>query len=146
MIRLRSGAACRRPYVDPVKTQLADGLSLINGDRVQLQQVLLNLVVNAVQAMSTTTEGTRNLLISTAPTESNFVLVRVADSGPGLDPQMLDQVFDPYYTTKSEGLGMGLAISRSIIDAHNGRLWASANELRGAVFQFTLPADPGSGA
>jgi len=127
-----------------VKTQLAEGLSLIKGDRVQLQQVLLNLVVNATQAMAATADGTRDLLITAAPAESNFVLVRVADSGPGLEPQMLEHVFDPYYTTKSEGLGMGLAICRSIIDAHNGRLWASANEPRGAVFQFTLPADPGA--
>jgi len=133
---LKSGVA--------VKTQLAEGLSLIKGDRVQLQQVLLNLVVNATQAMAATADGTRDLLITAAPAESNFVLVRVADSGPGLEPQMLEHVFDPYYTTKSEGLGMGLAICRSIIDAHNGRLWASANEPRGAVFQFTLPADPGA--
>ena len=129
-----------------VKTQLADGLSLIEGDRVQLQQVLLNLVVNAIQAMATIADGPRDLLITTAPAESNVVLVRVADSGPGLAPQRLEHVFDPYYTTKPEGLGMGLTICRSIIDGHNGRLWASANQPRGAVFQFTLPADPGGGA
>ena len=124
-----------------VKTQFADGLSLIAGDRVQLQQVVLNLVVNAIQAMATVADGVRDLLITTARTEANFVLVRVADSGPGLDPQTLEHVFDPYYTTKPDGLGMGLAICHSIIDAHNGRLWANANEPRGAVFQFTLPAD-----
>jgi signal transduction histidine kinase len=124
-----------------VKTQFADGLSLIVGDRVQLQQVALNLVVNAIQAMASVADGVRDLLITTARTEANFVLVRVADSGPGLDPQTLEHVFDPYYTTKPDGLGMGLAICHSIIDAHNGRLWASANEPRGAVFQFTLPAD-----
>ena len=124
-----------------VKTQLADGLSLIEGDRVQLQQVVLNLVVNAIQAMATVADGVRDLLVTTARTEANFVLVRVADSGPGLDPQTLEHVFDPYYTTKPDGLGMGLAICHSIIDAHNGRLWASANQPRGAVFQFTLPAD-----
>lgn len=124
-----------------VKTQFADGLSLIEGDRVQLQQVVLNLVVNAIQAMATVAGGVRDLLITTARTEANFVLVRVADSGPGLDPQTLEHVFDPYYTTKPDGLGMGLAICHSIIDAHNGRLWASANQPRGAVFQFTLPAD-----
>ena len=124
-----------------VKTQFADGLSLIAGDRVQLQQVVLNLVVNAIQAMATVAGGVRDLLITTARTEANFVLVRVADSGPGLDPQTLEHVFDPYYTTKPDGLGMGLAICHSIIDAHNGRLWANANEPRGAVFQFTLPAD-----
>jgi PAS domain S-box-containing protein len=126
------------------KMQLTDGLSLIEGDRVQLQQVLLNLVVNAIQAMATVADGPRDLLISTARTESDVVLVRVADSGPGLDPQTLEHLFDPYYTTKPDGLGMGLAICRSIIDAHNGRVWASANQPRGAVFQFTLPADPGA--
>jgi PAS domain S-box-containing protein len=124
-----------------VKTLLAEGLPSIEGDRVQLQQVLLNLVVNAVQAMTNTTDRARDLLITTAPSGSNFVLVRVADSGPGLDPQMLERIFDPYYTTKTEGLGMGLTICRSIMDAHNGRLWASANQPRGVVFQFTLPAD-----
>nr|WP_246738451.1 ATP-binding sensor histidine kinase [Bradyrhizobium sp. CCBAU 051011] len=128
-----------------VKTQLADGLPLIEGDRVQLQQVLLNLVVNAIQAMATIADRARDLLITTASVGSDSVLVRVADSGPGLDPQMLTHVFDPYFTTKPHGLGMGLAICRSIIEAHNGRLWASANEPSGAVFQFTLPADPGGG-
>jgi PAS domain S-box-containing protein len=123
-------------------TQLADGLPFIEGDRVQLQQVLLNLVVNAIQAMATHANGARDLLITTAPAEPNVVLVRVADSGPGLDPQTLGHVFDRYYTTKPEGLGMGLAICRSIIDAHNGRIWASANQPHGAVFQFTLLADP----
>jgi signal transduction histidine kinase len=128
-----------------VQTKLADGLSVVNGDRVQLQQVLLNLVVNAIQATATVAYGARVLLITTAAAEANVVLVRVADSGPGLDPKTLESVFDPYYTTKPEGLGMGLAICRSIIDAHNGRLWASANQPRGAVFQFTLPADPDGG-
>jgi signal transduction histidine kinase len=113
---------------------------------VQLQQVLLNLVVNAIQAMATIADGARDLLITTARAGSDSVLVRVADSGPGLDPQMLEHVFDPYYTTKPHGMGMGLAICRSIIDAHNGRLWVSANQPRGAVFQFTLPVDPGGGA
>jgi PAS domain S-box-containing protein len=126
-----------------VKTQLAEALSPIEGDRVQLQQVLLNLVVNAIQAMSTVADGMRDLLITTAPAEANSVLVQVADSGPGLDPTTLEHVFDPYYTTKPEGMGMGLAICRSIIDAHNGRLWATVNQPRGAVFQFTLPAGPG---
>jgi signal transduction histidine kinase len=125
-----------------VTTQLAEALSPIEGDPVQLQQGLLNLVVNAIQAMSTVADGVRDLLITTAPAEANSVLVRVADSGPGLDPATLEHVFDPYYTTKPEGMGMGLAICRSIIDAHNGRLWASVNQPRGAVFQFTLPADP----
>jgi len=128
-----------------VKTRLAEDLPAISGDRVQLQQVLLNLVVNAVQAMTDTPDGPRDLLITTGPSGSNVVLVQVADSGPGLDPQMLEHVFKPYYTTKPEGLGMGLAICRSIIDAHGGRLWASANQPRGLVFQFTLPADQDGG-
>jgi PAS domain S-box-containing protein len=128
-----------------VTTQLAEGLPRVEGDRVQLQQVLLNLVVNAIQAMATSADGARDLLISTAPTGSDSVLVLVADSGPGLDSQTLEHVFDPYYTTKPQGMGMGLAICRSIIDAHNGRLWASANQPCGAVFQFTLPADPSDG-
>jgi PAS domain S-box-containing protein len=129
-----------------VRTRLAEGLPSIEGDRVQLRQVLLNLVVNAIQAMTNTPGGARDLLITTAPSGSNFVIVRMADSGPGLDRQTIEHIFDPYYTTKPEGLGMGLAICRSIIDAHNGRLWASANQPRGAVFQFTLPADPDGGA
>lgn len=128
-----------------VKTQLADGLPLIEGDRVQLQQVLLNLVVNAIQAMATIDDRARDLLITTAAAGSDSVLVQVADSGPGLDPQLLEHVFDPYFTTKPHGMGMGLAICRSIIDAHNGRLWASANQPCGGVFQFTLPAGPQGG-
>jgi C4-dicarboxylate-specific signal transduction histidine kinase len=140
VIALTDGEALKS--ATSVKTQLTDGLPLISGDRVQLQQVLLNLVVNAIQAMATIADGARDLLITTAPAGANFVLVRVADSGPGLDPQTFEQIFDPYYTTKRDGLGMGLAICRSIIDAHNGRLWASSNQPRGAVFQFTLPADP----
>jgi PAS domain S-box-containing protein len=129
-----------------VTMHLAEGLPLIEGDRVQLQQVLLNLVANAIQAMATIADGRRDVVITTAPAGSDVVLVRVADSGPGLDPDMLEQVFDPYYTTKPHGMGLGLAICRSIIDTHNGRLWASANQPRGAVFQFTLPAAPSGGA
>jgi signal transduction histidine kinase len=96
--------------------------------------------------MATIAEGGRDLLVTTAPAGSNFVVVRIADVGPGLDPQTIEHVFDPYYTTKPDGLGMGLAICRSIIDAHKGRLWASANQPRGAVFQFTLPVAPTAGA
>ena len=123
-----------------VKTHLSEDLPLIQGDRVQLQQVLLNLIVNAIQAMAAGADGGRDLLVTVAPTEPNGVLVAVADSGPGLDPANLEHVFDPFYTTKPEGLGIGLSICRSIIDAHGGRLWVSANQPRGAVFQFTLPA------
>jgi PAS domain S-box-containing protein len=122
-----------------VRTDLTEGLPLIHGDRVQLQQVLLNLIINAVEAMTDVSKDTRELLIKTGETEAGYVLVAVKDSGPGLDPGRVDHLFEAFYTTKSSGMGMGLAISRSIIDAHGGRLWACPNELRGAVFQFTLP-------
>jgi PAS domain S-box-containing protein len=122
-----------------VRTQLAEGLPVIRGDRVQLQQVILNLIVNAVEAMSGVGEGARELLVSTGGDPSNGVVVSLRDSGPGLDPKSLDRLFEAFYTTKAQGLGLGLAISRSIIEAHGGRMWAGANEPRGAVFQFTLP-------
>jgi C4-dicarboxylate-specific signal transduction histidine kinase len=126
-----------------VHTQFADGLPLIQGDRVQLQQVILNLIVNAVQAMSGVSEGSRELLISTGAAESDDVLVAVRDTGPGLPPSSAEHLFDAFYTTKADGVGMGLSICRSIIEAHGGRLWASANLPRGAVFQFTAPAYAG---
>jgi signal transduction histidine kinase len=110
----------------------------LEGDRVQLQQVLLNLVLNAAEAMSSVEEGARELLISTKEEQSG-VVVAVRDSGPGIDPEHLEQVFDAFYTTKPSGTGMGLSICRSIIDAHGGKLWTAANEPRGALFQFTLP-------
>ena len=94
--------------------------------------------------MSVVSEGPRELLVSSGKDESKGVLVAVRDSGPGLDPNAFGKLFDTFYTTKPEGMGMGLAISRSIIEAHGGRLWATANEPHGAVFQFTLPTDGGS--
>jgi C4-dicarboxylate-specific signal transduction histidine kinase len=121
-----------------VRTDFADGMPLIYGDRVQLQQVILNLIINAIEAMSGGAETPRALLISTAQAEHG-ILVAMRDSGPGLDPASLEQLFNAFYTTKSGGMGMGLAICRSIIEAHEGRLFACANEPRGAVFQFTLP-------
>jgi signal transduction histidine kinase len=124
-----------------LQTQLSNDLSPIQGDRIQLQQVILNLIKNAVEAMSGVAEGPRELRVSSGKDESQGVLVAVRDSGPGLDPETLARLFDAFYTTKPEGMGMGLAISRSIIEAHSGRLWATRNEPRGAVFQFTLPAD-----
>ncbi|MGF6722111.1 PAS domain S-box-containing protein [Paraburkholderia sp. GAS41] len=123
-----------------VQTHLAEGLPFIEGDRVEMQQVLLNLVINALEAMSSVSDGVRELLISTGTTDSGHVLVSVRDSGPGFAPQTVEQVFTPFYTTKPTGLGMGLSICHSIIDAHGGRLWASANLPRGAVVQFTVPA------
>jgi PAS domain S-box-containing protein len=121
-----------------VQTRLADGLIAVQGDRVQLQQVVLNLILNAVEAMSSIESGPRELLVKTEPADTG-ILVAVGDSGPGIDPQHLEQVFQSFYTTKPTGTGMGLTICRSIVDAHGGRLWAEANEPRGAVFQFTLP-------
>jgi signal transduction histidine kinase len=121
-----------------VQTRLAKGLLPVLGDRVQLQQVLLNLVLNAAEAMGSVEEGARELLISTEHDQTG-ALVAVRDSGLGIDPVDLDRVFDAFYTTKSSGTGMGLSICRSIIHAHGGKLWAEANEPRGATFQFTLP-------
>ncbi|HMI46385.1 MAG TPA: PAS domain-containing protein, partial [Gemmatimonadaceae bacterium] len=121
-----------------VQTRLAEGLPSVLGDRVQLQQVLLNLILNAAEAMGSMEEGARELLISTEEDQAG-VVVAVRDSGLGVDPEHLDRVFDAFYTTKPSGTGMGLSICRSIIHAHGGKLWADANEPRGAVFQFTLP-------
>jgi len=122
-----------------VQTDFADGLPLIYGDRVQLQQVILNLIINAIEAMTGVAETPRLLLISTGQAERGGVFVAVRDWGPGLDPASVDHLFNAFYTTKSGGMGMGLAICRSIIEAHEGQLCASPNEPRGAVFQFTLP-------
>jgi PAS domain S-box-containing protein len=142
-----------------LQTDLANDLPLIAGDRIQLQQVMLNLLINAIEAMNGVRDGLRELEVSSekvlaitgrsekgtvenkALTHADWthVLVAVRDSGAGLDPQGVDRLFDAFYTTKSQGMGMGLAISRSIVEAHGGRLWAAANLSRGAVFQFTLP-------
>jgi PAS domain S-box-containing protein len=122
-----------------VRTRLAEALLPVQGDRVQLQQVVLNLILNAVEAMSTVEAGPRELLITTEQAQTGGVLVSVRDSGPGIDPDHVDRVFEAFYTTKSSGVGMGLSICRSIIDAHGGRLWADMNASRGAVFRFTLP-------
>jgi PAS domain S-box-containing protein len=125
-----------------VTTNLADGLPLIHADRVQLQQVVLNLVVNAVEAMSDIADAPRALLITTGPAEAGGVLVEVRDTGPGLAPGTLERLFEAFYTTKASGLGLGLSLCRSIIEAHGGRLWASANVPRGAIFHFTVPGRP----
>jgi signal transduction histidine kinase len=159
--------AAQRSRITP-RTQLANHLPLILGDRIQLQQVILNLLINAIEAMSEESEGPRELWVGSqkfsknpvlgsyamqtgeseedefearalAQVEAPCVLITVRNSGPSLDPEGLDRLFDAFYTTKPQGLGMGLAISRSIIEAHGGRLWAKANLPRGAVFQFTLP-------
>ena len=121
------------------KMQLAKGLPPILGDRVQLQQVMLNLIMNAIEAMSEVSEGSRELLIGTSTTETDSVLVTISDSGPGLSQTNPERIFDAFYTTKTSGLGMGLSICRSIVEAHGGRLWATPNEPRGAVFCMMLP-------
>jgi C4-dicarboxylate-specific signal transduction histidine kinase len=126
-----------------VRTQLADALPPIQADRVQLQQVILNLIMNAVEAMSGMGDGERVLSISTIRDASNSLSVSVRDSGPGLDKKTMERMFEAFFTTKSKGMGMGLAICHSIIETHGGRLWAGANEPRGAAFQFTLPLAPG---
>jgi signal transduction histidine kinase len=122
-----------------VQTQLAEGLPLIPGDRVQLQQVILNLIMNAVEAMSGIRDGSRGLLIGTGKDASDRVLVAVQDSGPGLDPESCERLFDSFYTTKPGGMGMGLSICRSIVEAHGGRIWSTPNAGPGITVQFTLP-------
>jgi signal transduction histidine kinase len=124
-----------------VGTLLADELPRIQCDRVQLQQVMLNLIVNAIQSMSGVEDGNRELQISTVSIEPDGVCVAVRDTGHGLRPESLPRLFEPFYTTKPDGMGMGLSICRSIIEAHGGRLWATKCEPRGALFQFTIPAD-----
>jgi PAS domain S-box-containing protein len=123
-----------------VQSHLVDGLPLIQGDRVQLQQVIMNLIINAVEALSSVSEGARELVITTGKGEPDGVLVVVRDSGPGLSSADLERIFDAFNTTKPGGLGMGLSICRTIIEAHGGRLWATAAQSQGATFQFTLPA------
>jgi PAS domain S-box-containing protein len=122
-----------------LQTQLADGLPLVPGDRIQLQQVMLNLILNAVEAMNGSDGGLRELLISSEEDGANGVRIAVRDWGPGLTLESLDRLFDAFYTTKPDGMGMGLSICRSIVEAHGGRLWATPNLPQGAVFQFTLP-------
>jgi PAS domain S-box-containing protein len=142
-----------------LRTEFARDLPMVTGDRIQLQQVILNLLINAIEAMSGVREGQRELWVSSekvtgisgesreakstnkalADAEWSHLLIAVRDSGQGLDPKALDHLFDAFYSTKPQGLGMGLAISRSIIESHGGRLWAKANPPRGALFQFTLP-------
>jgi len=124
-----------------VETRLADGLPLIQADRVQLQQVILNLIVNAVEAMSGVREGPRELLIRTGKDESGGVLVAVQDSGPGLSSEAGDRIFDAFYTTKASGIGMGLSICRSIVERHGGRIWAARKAGPGATLEFSLPVE-----
>jgi signal transduction histidine kinase len=138
-----------------LRTDLADDLPRVMGDRIELQQAIWNLLVNAIQALSEMSEGTRELCISSHQgsqihaersedkgeglSKPEEILIEVRDSGPGLDPEHLNQLFEAFYTTKPQGLGIGLTISRTIVEAHGGRLWAKPNEPRGAVFQLSLP-------
>jgi len=121
-----------------LRMELAAEVPPVFGDRVQLQQVILNLVMNGVEATASVADRRRELLIRSRQHESDKVLVAVQDSGIGLDPQSMERIFDAFYTTKSEGMGMGLAISRSIVENHGGRLWAVPNDGPGATIQFTL--------
>jgi signal transduction histidine kinase len=130
-----------------LRTRLLEGLPAVRGDRIQLQQVMLNLLTNAIEAMSWLGEGPRELWVETAREESaEVVVITVRDSGPGFAPQHLDRLFDAFYTTRPDGLGMGLAISRLIVESHGGRLWATRNVPTGATFQFTLPMGSEAGA
>ncbi len=122
-----------------IRTKFADGLSPVLGDRVQLQQVLLNLLINAIESMSSVGERTRELVITTRNVEPEQVQVAVEDSGIGLDPKTIEKIFEPFYTTKSTGMGMGLSISRSILRHHGGRLWAEKKEGPGTTFHVALP-------
>ena len=124
-----------------LQRQLKNDLPLVRGDRVQLQQVILNLIVNGLEAIAKSKNGARELIVSSDQNEEDKVIVAVSDSGEGLDAANLEHVFDAFFTTKPDGMGMGLAISRTIVEAHGGRLWATSNSSRGAVFQFTLPAN-----
>jgi PAS domain S-box-containing protein len=123
-----------------LEARLSPDVPPVLADRVQLQQVLLNLIINGIEAMSGAVEEPRDLVIGSARDVANCVLVTVRDSGAGLDAGTADRLFDAFYTTKPSGMGMGLAVSRSIIESHGGRIWATANTPRGAVFHFTLPA------
>jgi PAS domain S-box-containing protein len=124
-----------------LRMELALTLPMILGDRVQLQQVIINLVMNGIESMQSVTDRPRELVIRSGQDETEQVLVGVTDCGVGISAENADRLFTPFFTTKSSGMGMGLSICRSIIDAHGGRLWATACEPRGALFQFTIPAD-----
>jgi C4-dicarboxylate-specific signal transduction histidine kinase len=134
---VRSAIASNRIAVN---THLMDEMIQVQGDRVQLQQVVVNLILNAVEAMSADEKVAKQLSIRIEQRQADGgVLVQVRDSGPGIGPEKVERVFEPFYTTKTSGIGMGLSICRSIIDAHGGQLWAEPNDPRGTVFQFTLP-------
>jgi PAS domain S-box-containing protein len=140
VIELTRGEAMKNGI--SVRTQFAESLPAVTGDRTQLQQVILNLILNAVQAMAESGLPLRELQIGIEPNRSDGVLVSIRDSGPGIRPEDLDRLFDPFYTTKPAGMGMGLAICRSIIEGHGGQIWVTSNGQQGAAFNFTLPTVP----
>ena len=137
-----SSSELQRNYVI-LRTDFDAGLPTVMGDRVQLQQVILNLLLNAADAMRTVEDHPRDLLVATAREDANRIRLSVRDSGVGIDPLHAEKLFDAFYTTKSHGMGIGLSISRSIIESHEGRLWASANEGPGATFSFSIPCRSG---
>ncbi len=141
MIVLLRSEAMR--YSISVRTELAEDLPQVLGDRVQLQQVLMNLIMNSIDAMKDV-HGTRDLIIKSERGEDEQLLISVSDTGVGLPPQQADQIFNAFFTTKPNGTGMGLRISRSIVESHGGRLWAADNSPRGASFYLTLPAKVGA--
>jgi signal transduction histidine kinase len=122
-----------------VRTEFADGLQSVTADRVQLQQVVLNLLRNALDAMNTVDDRPRDLLIRTEREEGGRVRLSVTDAGIGFDPQTVNKLFDAFYSTKTDGMGVGLSVSRSIIENHQGRLWAVLNDGPGATFSFSVP-------
>jgi C4-dicarboxylate-specific signal transduction histidine kinase len=138
VIELTRGEAIKNGVT--VKTELPEHLPHVHGDRVQLQQVILNLIINAIQAMSGLSQGIRELHIGTDEAGEEGVRVAVRDTGPGLSAENLQRLFEPFYTTKPNGMGMGLSICQSIIEDHGGRLWATGLQPHGAFFQFTIPA------
>jgi len=135
-IFLRDEAARRRVSI---RTELASGLPKVKGDRVQLQQVVLNLIMNGMDAMTATAGRAKELLIRSGKENSTEIMVRIEDCGVGLNSETAEKIFDPFFTTKPQGIGMGLTISRSIVESHRGRLWATPRPSGGAVFQFTIP-------
>ena len=127
-----------------LQMELAPALPTILGDRVQLQQVMINLVMNGIEAMQSVTDRPRGLAIQSGQDEKQQVLVSVTDCGVGISAENADRLFNAFFTTKSTGIGMGLSICRSIVEAHDGRLWATVNVPHGATFQFTLPVNAAS--
>jgi len=123
-----------------LRTEMLDGLPLVMAERVQLQQVLLNLIMNAIEAMNSVTDRERVLSISSMVCEADQVLITLKDSGTGIDPAHMDRIFDAFFTTKDRGMGMGLSICRSIVESHGGQLWASPHSPRGTIFHLKLPS------